>query len=115
MLYDHEKALKSTEERISRDIPQPNQDLILDYESHCFAQGLKIAWILKQLVELKIIAEMLDKDFRDGDTRDITRLVECIERMDSSDRTKREYKGVVRRFYRWLEKYDLVNWMKIPT
>jgi hypothetical protein len=42
MLYDREKALKSTEERIKRDI-QPNQDLILDYEGHCFAQGLKIA------------------------------------------------------------------------
>jgi hypothetical protein len=49
MLYDHEKALKSTEERIKRNIPQPNQDLILDYESHCFAQGLKIAVSISNL------------------------------------------------------------------
>jgi hypothetical protein len=49
---------------------------------------------------------MLDKDFREADKRDITRLVERIEHMDSSDRTKREYKGVVRRFYRWLGKDD---------
>lgn len=28
MLYDYEKALKSTEERIKRDIPLPDQDLI---------------------------------------------------------------------------------------
>ena len=114
MLYNHEKDLKSTEDRIRRCIPKPNQDLILDYESHCFAQSLKIAGILKQLIELKIIAEMLNKDFREASMQDITRLVERIERMDSSGRTKREYKSVVRRFYRWLGRGDLIDWIKIP-
>lgn len=67
------------------------------------------------MVELKIIAEMPDKDFKEADKLDITRLVERIERMDSSDRTKREYKGVLRRFYRWPGRDELVDGMKIPT
>jgi hypothetical protein len=57
------KKLLNQLKKGSREI-SPNQDLILDYESHCFAYGLKIAGTLNQLVELIIIAEMLDKDFK---------------------------------------------------
>jgi integrase len=115
MLYNHERDLIATEESIKRCIPKPNQDFILDYESHCFTEGLKIAGILKQLIELKIVAEMLGKDFREASKRDIAKLVERVERLDRSDRTKGEYKFLIRRFYRWLSEDELVEWIKIPS
>jgi integrase/recombinase XerD len=115
MLYNHEENLRATEERIKRCIPKPNQDLILDYESHCFIQGLKIAGIMKQVMQLKVIAEMLNKDFREASKQDIAKLIERIERMDRSYRTRREYKGLTKRFYKWLGKSDLVDWIKAPS
>ena len=55
MLYNHEKNLKSAEERIKNsNITEENKQLIFEFESFCFAEGLKIARVLKHLTELKM-------------------------------------------------------------
>ena len=42
MLYNYEKDLKSAEERIkSSGISEANKQLIFEFESNCFAEGLR--------------------------------------------------------------------------
>ncbi len=37
-----------------------------------------------------------------------------IERMDREERTKQDYKSLIRKFFRWLGREDIVDWIKIP-
>ena len=41
-------------------------------------------------------------------------LVGRIERMDRAERTKQDYKNLIRKFFRWLGREDIVDWIKIP-
>jgi hypothetical protein len=53
MLNNYEKSLKATEERIrNSNITEANKQFIFTFESNCFAEGLKIARVLKHLIEL---------------------------------------------------------------
>ena len=85
--------LRTTEERIrTSNIIEANKQLIFEYESCCFAEGLKIARVLKHLYELKMLAELFGKEFNKASKQDVMKLVGDIERMDRSESTKRDYK-----------------------
>lgn len=115
MLYNHEKSLKSTEERIrNSNITEANKQFIFNFESQCFAEGLKIARVLKHLIELKVLADMIGQDFKSMSKQDMMTLVGRIERMDRKERTKQDYKSLIRKFFRWLDREDIVDWIKIP-
>jgi integrase len=43
------------------------------------------------------------------------KVVGDIERMDRSESTKRDYKILIRKFFRWMDKDDVIAWMKIPS
>ena len=116
MLYNHEKNLKATEERIrNSSINEANKQLIFEFENYCFAEGLKIARVLKHLIELKVLADMVGKDFKSMSKHDMMNLVGRIERMDRAERTKQDYKNLIRKFFRWLGKNDVVDWIKISS
>ena len=86
MLYNYEKDLKSAEERIkSSGISEANKQLIFEFESNCFAEGLRISRTL-HLTELKVFTEMFGKELKDASKLDILKMIERIERMDRSDR-----------------------------
>ncbi|MCZ7395312.1 MAG: hypothetical protein ABOK23_12225 [Candidatus Methanoperedens sp.] len=105
MLYNHERNLKATEERIrNSSISEANKQHIFDFESYCFAEGLKIARVLKHLIELEVLAEMIGQDFKSISKQDMMMLVGCIERMEREERTKQDYKSLIRKFFRWLER-----------
>ncbi|MBE0428230.1 MAG: tyrosine-type recombinase/integrase [Nitrospirae bacterium] len=115
MLYNHEKNLKATEERIKRsNICEANKQYIFEFENYCFAEGLKIARVLKHLTELKVLAEMIGQDFKTMPKQDMISLVGRIERMDRAERTKQDYKSLIRKFFKWLGREELVEWIKIP-
>jgi hypothetical protein len=79
MLYNLEKDLKTTEERIkSSGISESNKQLIFEYESYCYAAGLRTARILKHLTELKVLTEMFGKEFREASKLDVMKLLERI-------------------------------------
>jgi integrase/ribosomal protein L40E len=116
MLYNHEMNLRTTEERIRNSkICEANKQLIFEYESYCFAEGLKIARVLKHLYELKMLAELFGKEFNKASKQDVMKVVGDIERNDRSESTKRDYKILIRKFFRWMEKDEVISWMKIPT
>lgn len=114
MLYDHEKSLKATEERIrASNISRLNKQLIFEFESYCFAEGLSTARVLKHLTELKLLADMAGNDFQNITRQEMMKLVEHIERMKRAERTKQDYKKLIRKFFKWMDKADLVDWIKI--
>ena len=63
--------------------------------------------------QLKVFTEMLGKELKDASKLDIMKMVERIERMDRSDRTKEDYKILIRKFFRWLGKSEIVDWMEM--
>jgi integrase len=116
MLYNHEMNLRTTEERITNsNICEANKQQIFEYENYCFSDGLKIARVLKHLYELKTLAELFGKEFNLASKQDVMRVVGFIERMDRAESTKRDYKILIRKFFRWMNKDDAIAWMKIPT
>ncbi len=115
MLYDYERGLRSIEERIkSSNIIETNKKLIFEFENYCFAEGLTIARVLKHLTQLKVIAEMVGQDFKGVSKQDMMMLVGRIERTDRKETTKQDYKKLLRKFFRWLEKGDVIDWIKTP-
>ncbi len=116
MLYNHELNLGTTEKRIKNStICEANKQQIFEYENCCFSEGIKIARVLKHLYELKILAELFGKEFNLASKQDVMRVVGLIERMDRAESTKRDYKILIRKFFRWMNKDDVIAWMKIPT
>ncbi|NJD52503.1 MAG: hypothetical protein FIB07_06490 [Candidatus Methanoperedens sp.] len=94
MLYNYEKNLRTTEERVrSSNTSEANKQVIFEYESYCFAEDLKVVRVIKHLMELKVLAEVFGKDFSKASKQDVIKLVGAIERMDRSEATKRDYKN----------------------
>ena len=116
MIYNHEKNLKATEERIrNSSICEANKQHIFEFESFCFSDGIRIARVLKHLTELKVLAEMAGQDFKSMHKQDMMMLVGRIERMDREETTKQDYKSLIRKFFRWLGREGIVDWIKIQV
>jgi integrase len=89
---------------------------ILKFLSECSAEGLSKPRMIKYALTLEQVAKILGKPFSKATKSNIVRLVKVIEGRDYSDWTKRDYKIVVKRFFKWLKKSedypDEVRWIK---
>jgi integrase/recombinase XerD len=56
---------------------------------------------------------MAGNDFKNIDRQSMMNLVGHIERMKRAERTKQDYKKLIRKFFKWMNKGDLVEWIKI--
>jgi integrase len=98
-----EKLLKRIE---NSDICEENKKSILDFLFLAQASGFSIFRLLKYATILFYLAKMLDKPFLEATKEDIIRIVQKIESRDCSDWTKRDYKLVLKKFYKWLKRTD---------
>lgn len=113
-IYKHEKNLNAVEKRIKNaDYSKENKTLILKFENSLFAEGLKPVRVEKYLVQLNVLAQLVDKNFSEMDFDDVQALVARIERSDRSEWTKHDYKISIRKFFRWMGKDDLVSWINV--
>lgn len=102
---DFDQRLASTMNRIdeSDQISPHNKDLLRDFKRDLTLQDMSKAWIDKLLSHMKVIAEYLNFDrFEDLDIDDIKDLIEWIQGRDIAKATVRDYKQVIRRFWKWL-------------
>jgi len=102
---DFDQRLGSTMNRIdeSEHISAYNKDLLRDFKRDLMLQGLSKAWLDKLLSTMKVISEYLKSDKLDElDKDDVKDLVEWVQERDISDATVRDYKQVIRRFWKWL-------------
>ncbi|VVB87299.1 Uncharacterised protein [uncultured archaeon] len=56
---------------------------------------------------------MVGNDFKNMTRQSMMKLVEHIERMKRAEITKQDYKKLIRKFFKWMDKTDLVDWIKI--
>jgi len=101
-----------------------DKDLILKYVRHKrLADDIGLARQNKLLRYLRIIGEVLDKPFKEADKDDIEQLLEDLYDRDvkkgetikkPSKWTKKDMAMILKSFYRWLEKPELVDWINPP-
>ncbi len=108
-----ELALKRVK---SSHISKQNKDIILEFHDYAFSIGLSKKRILKYLDTLLKLSEWLDAPLEKASKEDIIKLIRKIEEKDYAEWTKKDYKIVIKRFYKWLngdEEYpDNVKWIK---
>ena len=94
-----------------------NSETILRFYRQLVAEGLGIARQIKYLSTLRRIASLLNKQFEEVTKDDTIDFVAKIQQQDYSEWTKRDYKIILKRFYKWLrgceEEYPPeVRWIK---
>jgi|SRR3989344_207870 len=130
-LYHRKKQLESIKKKIQNSsLIESNKKKILEFGYHCSANSITDGKTSRYLYDLYNLAEWLNKPFEDADKKDIERLMFCLEnakRKDASGKltnksysewTKRGYKIIVKKFYKWLRDEDddsypkEVRWIK---
>ncbi len=112
-IYNIERRLLQVEARIKKStMPEISKKEIMKFETYCFAGGLGTIRIEKYMNLLKTIGEMLPQPLSEPNKDDIMLLVSRIERSSWSAWTKHDYKITVKKFYSYLDKRELVSWIK---
>jgi len=109
-----EKALENIEKS---GISKPDKEIIMEFYEYGFTIGLGKQRILKYLYTLFRLSQWMEVPFDKAEKKDIVKVVRKIEMKDYSEWTKKDYKIVIKRFYKWLngndEEYpDKVKWIK---
>jgi len=93
-----------------------NETLIKQFLEFCKANGIGKYRILKYEYTLPKISKMLHKPFNTVTKDDMIKLMVKIEQSDYAEWTKHDYKVVIKRFYKWINKDvdypDTVKWIK---
>lgn len=114
-IYGLEQCVKKELEKIERDL---NKEILLNYYAQSVADGLSLARIRKRLFTMRRMSGFLGKRFEIATKEDIVRLVATIEQQHWSPWGKRDYKIILKQFYRWLrncepgETPQEVRWIK---
>ncbi len=115
-----EDQIEASKERIrdNENILEENKKLIFDFDRHLVLNDYSLARRYKYIIRLPKFAEQLDVSFDEAVKRDIEDLIMWIQKKDDiSDRTRSDYKVLLKRFYRWIgggEYPEKVEWIK-PT
>ena len=114
-LYDWDKHLEGSIQLIEEDLQlaKPNKTRLLEFKRFLLVEkGLKPVRVVKYLYTLRIVLGWLgNKSCTKADKEDLLSIVERIYSNGFKDWTKHDYKLVVRVFWQWLGKDDLVSWM----
>jgi len=107
MMSDFSKQLAGAKKLLqSTNIDPKNKDYVLRFIEQLSAEGIKKVRQLKYLYTLKTIAVMLKKDFFLCNKQDITKLLSEINNSDYKEWTKRDFKVVIKRFFKWLREQE---------
>ncbi len=114
-IYPYRKAILSVREKIKND---PHNSATLErYYSARVAEGISPARIHKCLCTMSKISKVFGMPFEQAAKDDIVRLVASLESEDLADWTKRDYRVVLKHFYKWLRNWEdgtppEVRWIK---
>jgi len=116
-IYNYGRILERAFAKIEESpIDKTNKSLILQFLEDCVVQGLSKPRLIKYAHTLLQISRLINKPLSEVRKIDIARVVKEIESRDYSDWTKRDYKIVIKRFFKWLRKSEgypgEVRWIK---
>jgi len=92
-------------------ISKKNKKAIYDFHNYCLSQDLDPQRIAKQIYETMHLSKWLGINFDKVKRKHIEKLVMHINSLDRSPSTKKDYRGITKRFFRWyLEKTGKYKW-----
>lgn len=117
-IYPYKRQIEQELKNIGND--PVNSETLLKYYKSRVADGISLSRTCKCMNTLKIVSRMLGKPFEEATKDDITDLVVQIERRDIAGWTKRDYKVILKHFYKWLRGCEEgsppeVRWIKTST
>lgn len=83
-------------------ISEQNKETILKFHNFLLSEGIGYSKIERYFYDLMKLDRLLKKEFREANEEDIRRVVSEINQQDLSEHTKRGFKLIVRRFYRFI-------------
>ncbi|MCA9443848.1 MAG: tyrosine-type recombinase/integrase [Candidatus Omnitrophica bacterium] len=100
------------------DLSERNKDLLERFHQDLVLENLTKARLVKLVGTMKLLALMMGKDLSAATIEDVKRVVGRIQqREDLSSWTKRDYKIILRKFFKWLHKTkgypEIVDWVKV--
>ncbi|WMW22732.1 tyrosine-type recombinase/integrase [Methanolobus mangrovi] len=102
-LYDYNKKIANAENLIlNSPYSEKNKELIFEFVNVLYAEGISTARVLKYLSSLHNLSKWFNKPFPEITKTDVYKLVGDLERSDRSVWTKRDYRVVLKRFFRWM-------------
>ncbi|WP_394698074.1 tyrosine-type recombinase/integrase [uncultured Methanolobus sp.] len=102
-LYDYNKKIANAENLIlNSPYSEKNKELIFEFVNVLYAEGISNARVLKYLSSLHNLSKWFNKPFPEITKTDVYKLVGELERSDRSVWTKRDYRVVLKRFFRWM-------------
>jgi len=87
-------------------ICKENSEIILKYYNLLAAQGFEPATLRNNVEKLLTLAKLLDKPFDDANKDDMIKLVSKLQSKYSDGWNMLSYKGILKKFYRWLRELD---------
>jgi len=116
-IYSFEHQLENSINNIkASNIDEESKSIILDFYQDYLSQGYSPARKIKYLTILKSISKQLSKPFNMVTRQDIAIWVSRLEGSNYSEPTKRDYKVILKVFFRWLKKSETypseVSWMR---
>jgi integrase/recombinase XerD len=117
-IVDFHKRLERAEKKLNTSaIYDENKKLIRQFVNFKTAEGVTIARQHKYITTLRLIAERyLDGgSFIDLTKEDLVGLVAKIERSKLGAWSKHDYEVILKTFYKYLDKDQLVSWLKIRS
>jgi len=106
-IYNYDRILKRSFERIKEsEIDKTSKTLFLEFLDDCFANSLSKPRVIKYAETLLQLARIASKPFPLLKKDDIAHIAREVESRDYSDWTKRDFKIVLKRFFRWLRKSE---------
>lgn len=117
-IYPYPRLIENILGRIKQD--KFNSEIIHKYYDARVAGGISNARTHKCLCTLRVLSMMLGKPFENATKDDFVKLVADIEKKNLSDWAKRDYKVILKHFYKWMRNWEdgmppEVRWIKKTT
>ncbi len=116
MFHTANKYYRRQLELLKEEHPE-NYKIIEDFAEDLLAEGITAHRIYSYIFWLRKALDVVDKRFDTWDKRDVRKVInryqiECNERK-ISENSLREVKKTLKKFFKWLEKEELVNWFSL--
>ncbi|MDG6927134.1 MAG: tyrosine-type recombinase/integrase [Nitrososphaerota archaeon] len=115
-IHRYDKALKYSYNTLEKDriIPETDKKLIVDFTEHLKAKGISTGRVTKYMLNLMTLRRQMKCDFAQADRKEIERLMGWLNSSDYSPHTKLDYKGELKRFYKWLRNGSMDSDIPFP-
>ena len=115
--YDYKKIIEHNLKLIleNKDVSKKNKDLIIKFLKSCINEGLSNARISFYADKLKVISNLIKKDFDKCEKEDIEKFVSEISSKYDKAGTRTIFIVTIKKFYRYLTGEDnpkIISWIK---